>query len=136
MTPGPSETSGQPIGTINTTHRSTSEDKDMVNEGFTEAQLAQLRQILADSARNPPQGPPGPPGPPGHDSQNVNNGGNGRPAPFKAEEVGFFDPHLATSFGPGDTVIVGKDVYFQDVHLFLERAKDQSHTKGCGVCLG
>ena len=43
---------------------------------------------------------------------------------FRAQDVGFFDPTLDESYGPGDVVQVGRDVYYRNVYLFVERIKD------------
>ena len=49
---------------------------------------------------------------------------------FKATDVGFFDPKLEDSYGAGDVVQVGRDVYYRDVFLFVERIKDAVTTYG------
>jgi hypothetical protein len=41
-----------------------------------------------------------------------------------ASDVGFFDPQLDPSYGPGDVAQVGRDLYSRDVYLFVEKVKD------------
>ncbi|CAG8961032.1 hypothetical protein HYFRA_00002572 [Hymenoscyphus fraxineus] len=45
-------------------------------------------------------------------------------------DIGYFDPRLDESFGKGDIVTCGKDVWFRDVFLFTERIKDIALLKG------
>ncbi len=49
---------------------------------------------------------------------------------FRAEDIGFFTPHLDEAYGKGDIVQMGKDVYYRDVHLFLGQAKAAATIKG------
>lgn len=69
-------------------------------------------------------------------SQNVTNTANSERAlvpynnQWKAEDIGFFDPHLPQSYGSGPVVRDGKDLYYRNVHLFVERVRDLSKTKG------
>lgn len=41
---------------------------------------------------------------------------------FRAEDIGYFDPHLDDAYG--------KDVYYRDVHLFLGQAESIATIKG------
>lgn len=47
--------------------------------------------------------------------------GEGR---FRDSEIGFFQPDLPSSYGPDDPITVGSDVFFRDVHLFVDRIRD------------
>lgn len=49
---------------------------------------------------------------------------------FRAEDIGYFDPHIDDAYGKGDIVHVGRDVYYRDVRLFLEQAKFIAMVKG------
>ena len=74
-----------------------------------------------------PQGPEGPPGPPGE-------GGNQGPR-WNASDVGFFDPfYEGKSAASGEPIVhSGKDTYFRDVHIFIDRIKDMALIKGSDV---
>jgi hypothetical protein len=98
---------------------------------FTEDQLQQISQIVSQSvtaalaqipasnngAPGPvgPQGPQGPPGPAGAGSSSVK---------FTPETIGFFDPHLPTTYGTGDLVNIGKDLFIRDVYVFTDKIRD------------
>ena len=77
-----------------------------------------------------PPGEPGPPGPPGQDgTAGTRNGSEPR---FVAADVGFFDPFYDgkssdTAAGMEHT---GKDTYFRDVIVFIDRIKDVARVKG------
>ena len=86
---------------------------------------------------NPPgQGPPGPPGPPGNPGAPgadaaAANGGNGTPR-FLSSDVGFFDPFYdgkSSDTGAG-MEHGGKETYFRDVLVFIDRIKDVARVKG------
>lgn len=47
-----------------------------------------------------------------------------------ASDIGFFHPDLDESMGHESIVHLGKDTFFRDVYLFLDRAKDLTATKG------
>ena len=49
---------------------------------------------------------------------------------WKPEELGFFDPQLPQSFGKGEIVYQGKDLYYRSVILFIERIRDLADVKG------
>jgi hypothetical protein len=53
--------------------------------------------------------------------------------PFRADEVGYFDPDLDETQGEGDMVTIGKDLWFRDVFLFTDRLKDVAVTKADAV---
>lgn len=36
-------------------------------------------------------------------------------------DLGYFDPHLNRAYGEGEIVSVGKDVYYKNVELFVQR---------------
>ena len=99
---------------------------------FTEAQqrtIAEIvRQVLAaqSASSSGPQGPSGEPGPPGLDGA-----GNGTTR-WNAGDLGFFDPLYDGKSASNSEAIThtGKDTYFRDVHLFIERAKDLATVKG------
>ena len=101
---------------------------------FTEAQERVIDAIVARAVaavRQGPQGTPGPqgdPGPPGPFGAEGNGGSSWRP-----EDLGFFDPHLPTSYDTGPMIRDGKDVYYRNVHLFIERVLDLASTKGADV---
>ena len=79
-----------------------------------------------------PQGPPGPPGPPGNPGP-PGEPSNGPHTPrFNPGDVGFFDPfynNKSADTGPG-MEHTGKETFFRDVVVFIDRIKDVSHTKG------
>ena len=75
-----------------------------------------------------PSGPPGPPGEPGHDAAGPTVAGTR----WNPEDLGFLDPMYdgkSASTGP-PIEHVGKETYFRDVHLFVERAKEIAIIKG------
>ena len=93
---------------------------------FSDAQMAQIRAMFAEQIQNNtgptgPQGETGPPGPPGNAS--------GIPQ-WRPEDIGYFDPKLPDSYGTGPMVRDGKDIWYRNVHLFIERIKDLVNTKG------
>ena len=49
---------------------------------------------------------------------------------FRPEELGFFDPQLPISYGGGDIVVLGRDTYYRNVHVFISRIKDLVAAKG------
>ena len=96
---------------------------------IADAVAAGVRQYQeANPPQRPQQGPPGPPGPPGEPG----TAGNGS-SKWNPGEIGFFDPnHDNKSMEEGAPPIeyVGKDLYFRDVHLFLEHARDYIPVRG------
>ena len=102
-------------------------------------QVDERTQRLIDAAitnylaRHPPQagqpgppGPAGPEGPPGIDAAAASSGKR-----FSAADIGFFDP-----FYDGKSVDTapamehsGKDTFFRDVHVFIDRIKDVARTQ-------
>ena len=113
----------------------------MVMANMTPAQFQEMINNAVNTAvQNLPrqpgqQGPAGPPGPPGNPGQTGPAGAHGQAAGggsdrWNAADLGFFDPHLDKSYGDGDIVTVGKDIYYRSVILFVERIKDLVSTKG------
>lgn len=45
------------------------------------------------------------------------------PRRFRTDEIGYFDPELDESFGTGEVVQVGKDIYYRNPRTFMSRAK-------------
>ena len=105
---------------------------------FTEAQMAQLRAMIAEIRTAPgPQGPQGNPGPPG------DPGPQGEPGPagaastggterFNPDDVGYFDPFYDSKSVDTAPAIehAGKSTFFRDIHVFLDRVKDVARAKG------
>lgn len=85
----------------------------------------------------PTQGAPGPPGPPGDPGQPGQDGvaavgvRNDTPR-FIAADVGFFDPFYdgKSSDIASGMEHAGKDTYFRDVTMFIDRLKDVARVKG------
>lgn len=49
-------------------------------------------------------------------------------------DLGYFDPHLdEKAHGLGDIVSVGKDVYYQNVVLFIQRIQNRVTFKGVAL---
>lgn len=96
-------------------------------------QVAEAVSRAFRANRNPPLGDPG--GDPrnpqeGEGAPNASRAGRWNPA-----DLGFFDPNYdgkSISTGP-PMEHTGKDTYFRDVHLFIERAKEFAFTKGGDV---
>lgn len=107
-----------------------------MTEGFTEAQLVQLRAMMAEFRAI--LGPPGPPGPSGNSGdpgvprtpgQNAVNEDTPR---FLNNDVGFFDPFYddkSNDIGAG-IKHAEKDTYFRDVTMFIDKIKDVARVKG------
>ena len=99
-----------------------------VDPAMQAAIAAGIAQYLRE---NPPQaGPPGPPGPAGPAGP-ATDGTSSSQARWNPAELGFFDPMYdgkSVSTGAG-IEHAGKDTYFRDVHLFIERAKQFAITK-------
>ena len=102
----------------------------------------QLRAFITDTVNaavanlNPNFGPPNhgppnpgtPPGPP----ENGNLPGHTDRNKWNAGDVGFYDPNYeGKSVGSASPIEhTGKETYFRDVHLFIERAKELAAVKG------
>ena len=87
-------------------------------------------QILAEVQRKPGLfGSPGFPGPPG--VVGVTNGIGGGTERFIFQDVNFFDPFYdGKSINTGFAMEhAGKDTYFRDVHVFIDKIIDVSRTK-------
>lgn len=78
---------------------------------------------------------------PNNNSNNGGNGGTDRPNRqwgngdemdnrFLVSEIGLFQPDLEEHHGKNSVVTIGKDTYFRDVFLFVERAKGIVERKG------
>ena len=103
-------------------------ERNYQGTGFTQQQWTAL-QGLMQRAPQGPRGPPGPPGEPGE--QGVQGEATVTPSDrWNATDLGYFDPHLDKSYGEGEIVTVGKDLYFRSVILFIERIKDIAAVKG------
>ena len=87
-------------------------------------------QIFTEVQRKQgPPGPPGLPGPPG--AAGVTNGIGGKTERFIPQDVSFFDPFYdGKSINTGSAMEhAGKDTYFRDVHVFIDKIIDVSRTK-------
>lgn len=108
------------------------DNNDWQNSGFSQQQWAALQNLIRGVAAVPgPAGPQGPIGPQGTPAPSTSNG-NGNGKGWNAVEVGFFDPMYdgksAATGGPIEHT--GKDTYFRDVNVFIERVKDMAEVKG------
>ena len=101
-------------------------DQAQLQQMITAAVTAAIRALPQQQPGQ--QGPPGPPGPPGP----AGTGTGGGTERWHAGDVGFFDPMYDGKSAVTGNLIehAGKDTYFRDVHLFVERAKDVATTKG------
>lgn len=92
--------------------------------------------VAAFLAQNlPTQGPPGPPGPSGPSGPQGDNALDNMLNPnwrWNPSEVGFFDPMFddKSSVTGAPMEHAGKDTYFRDVHLFIERLNDIAVVRG------
>ena len=95
-----------------------------------------ITQAVSAAVQNfqPPAGAPGPPGPPGPPGANgvANGNGNGENR-WNTADLGYFDPHLNKSYGKGEIVTVGKDVYYWTAVLFVEQIHDLATIKGAAL---
>ena len=97
-------------------YRAIIEDPDLVNK-------------LADALRTNPRGLRGPhgltgaPGAPGA-------AGSGDGGHWRADEVGFFFPDLHSSYGTTEIVTIGKDSFYPNASVFLDRLDDIVKLKG------
>ncbi len=104
------------------------------NTGFTQQQWTALQRLMRPGPTPPPPGPPGPAGPPGPTGPPGVDGSSSSGNPnWNAKDIGFFDPHLDKSYGEGDIVTQGSDVYYRNVMLFVERVKDLAAIKGPAI---
>ena len=78
-----------------------------------------------------PPRPPGQPGEPGAPGQDAANGNNGAPR-FLSSDVGFFDPFYEGKSSDTGAGIkhAGKETYFRDFTMFIDRIKDVARIKG------
>ena len=49
---------------------------------------------------------------------------------WHSSDIGYFDPLLDKAYGDGELLTVGRDTYYRNVHLFVERIKDLAMIKG------
>ena len=88
-------------------------------------------QVFAEVQREP--GPPGPPGFPGpQGAASVASSIGGGTECFILQDVNFFDPFYdGKSINTGFAMEhAGKNMYFRDVHVFINKIIDVSRTKG------
>ena len=106
-------------------------------EPFTDVQErmmdAMVARITAALQQNNPPTPPTPPTlavPTPQEVPTPTNTPVQKDTKWRPEELGFFDPLLDKSYGTGDTAMVGKDLYYRNVFLFIERIEDLARIKG------
>lgn len=130
---GPSDSDSRKLTSINPTSQSSSMGTtNWQDSGFSEQQWNAL-QALINNARTPgPTGPAGPAGPSGPSGPAGASSSGGSDNKWNASEVGFFDPRYdGKSVVTGSPIEhTGKDTYFRDVHVFVERIKDMVVIKG------
>lgn len=125
--PSTNQTSASPPGSP--------KQSNMANQVDPETQRLIDAAINSYLLRHPPQtgpeGPPGPQGPEGPAGAASAGGGNGAER-FIPGDVGFFDPFYDGKSSDTGAAIEhsGKDTFFRDVHVFLDRIKDVSRTRG------
>lgn len=111
------------------------EDQSWQDTGFTQQQWTALQGLLRSIPGQPgPPGPPGNPGPAGTNGTDATGTASGQPR-WNPGDLGFFDPNYdskSTSMG-SPIEHAGKETYFRDIHLFVERAKDLAVIKGSMV---
>ena len=81
----------------------------------------------------PPPGPPGPPGPPREPGPPGELNGNSSYSPrFNPGDIGFFNPFYDNKSSDTSPSIehTGKEIFFRDIIIFIDRIKDISRTKG------
>ena len=91
----------------------------------TMADIARSLALMTANAQQPPPLPPPPPPP-----QDTGSSATDNKPRWKAEEVGYFYPHLEDSYGLGDFVNVGRDVFYRSVEAFIDRVHDVAADKG------
>lgn len=99
--------------------------QDQINRTVQAAVTAALQNM------QPPPGPAGPPGPQG--AQGIPgpaSNGSASSDRWNPSDLRYFDPHLDKSYGEGEIVTVGKDIYYRNVILFIERLNDVTNVKG------
>lgn len=90
-----------------------------------EAAAWSAAQLLQQRIKQGLQGPPGnldPPGEPGLPGISTDN--NLNLVRWNAGNILYFNPLLDKSYSEGDIVSQGKNTYYHDVFLFVERVKD------------
>ena len=121
-----------PIGPEPEENMVDSNNNSYQDTGFSQQQWNALERLIsripAVQGQQGEQGPVGPEGPTGPqaESSSSNNGNNER---WNPADLGYFDPHLDKSYGEGEIVTVGKDIYYRSVILFIERVRDLATIK-------
>ena len=110
------ETSGGDDEALNAVYRAFVENPDFLNR-------------LADVLRANPGGIRGPPGPAGTPSA----AGHEQNHHWRADEVGFFFPDLHSSYGASEIVTIGKDSFYRNASVFLDRLDDIVRLRGAEV---
>lgn len=114
-----------------------SSDKTMSRQdvGFSNAQVEHLTDIidrLLDKRERdrpiPPLGPLMRPQSPPYSSKEEKHEDTG--GHFRPQEIGYFYPDLPEKEGAGDVVTIHNDVFMRDVHIFIDRARDNAATRG------
>jgi transposase InsO family protein len=82
---------------------------------------------LADVLRANPGGLRGPRGPTGASGSGATHEVGTH---WRAEEVGFFFPDLHSSYGASDIVTIGKDSFYRNASVFIDRLDDIAKLKG------
>ena len=103
--------------------------QDMINNAVNNAVTTAINNLQLPAGPRGERGPPGDPGEPG----SATVGASSSDSKWNAAELGYFDPHLDKSYGEGEIVTVGKDVYYRSVILFVERIHDLAAVKGEAV---
>jgi hypothetical protein len=86
---------------------------------------------LADYLRANPGGLRGPRGPAGAaGTPGAVEGGVGHGHHWRAEEVGFFFPDVHSSYGTSDILTIGKDSFYRNATVFLDRLDDIVKLRG------
>lgn len=121
----PTSSTSRNSGKPTSTPPSTTMPDSWQNTGFSEQQWSALQALIGGIRSTPgPAGPAGPPGPTG-----VTEGSG--PNRWNAAEIGFFDPHYDGKTAATASAVehTGKDTYFRDVHVFIERCRDMAAIK-------
>ena len=85
---------------------------------------------LADVLRSNPGGLRGPRGPSGPSGPLGSPAGGEVVHHWRADEVGFFFPDLHHSYGSAEIVTIGKDSFYRNASVFLDRLDDMVRLKG------
>jgi hypothetical protein len=115
-TAGNSGNTGNPDDPMDVVYKAIVENPDFVNR-------------LADVLRANPGGLRGPRGPTGAAGA-AGIAGAGEHGHWRADEVGFFFPDLHSSYGTSDIVTIGKDSFYRNATVFMDRLDDIVKLKG------